>query len=432
MDATNLTIRKTALAPGTVHTVFSEHQEPENWPESVVWRTTEDLDLERLLEVLLGVFERQDQQRVSLPCLQQFVTSVTVQKLCGFLDDMSTHLKSSPHQVSCPSLIFTPSAFMYWGEIKQINDHIRKVSSEQGWPTLNLSRSYLQRQGARWVVAGGLYREYKEKTGFGTCFTTEGFTRYHARLLRFHETAFDCSVPFCQPVSDPEPLPLFRTNHYTREDYFRNLLEGLGYAAILPTQAKGKKKVKKVVEVKPQVVKEVAPAATVDEMAMEVDEEIRGVKRRCPEPIVLTEAERNGLERRPDWTKAMYETMPVLRGTMSDMLHQLAYLREKVRDQERERRKEGDKDYYNHKRQMRNVHVRYGEYERQIRRAAEENYREHEDWVELRKEWAREKEQLQDELYRERRLVGVMEGKLDVFEGRVDLKKSKGARRGKE
>ena len=101
-----------------------------------------------------------------------------------------------------------------------------------------------------------------------------------------------------------------------------------------PANAKGKKKVRGP---RTPVVK---TAAVTVEMAMEVDDEIREIKPPCPEPPNLTDMERNGLERRYGWTKSTYQTMPVLRGTMVDMPQQLAYLREKVKDAERERDQE--------------------------------------------------------------------------------------------
>ena len=427
MDATQVIVRKTALAEGTAHTVFSELQQPDSWPETIRWRNTSDLEVDRLMEVLLGLLEREEKQRISIPCLQQYVADVSVAKLCSMLDDLAIHVRDNNgrHQISCPTLRFVPSTFMYWGEIKQLNDHIKQVSSQQGWPTLNMARSFMMRQGARWVVASKLYCEFNAEEGFGTTFTPLAFERYQARLLRFHETGFDTVVPFYSPVSDPEPMPLFRTNTYIRCDYTRELLVSLGYKIVLPVQAKAVKKKGKKVKVAHKKEDEKAEA-------MEVDGVERGAKRMCPDPVM---AEVRDQERRPDWTEKMYETMPVLKGTMADMLYNLSYLKEKVkglereRDQEMRKRHAKDAECYNYSRQMRAVHIRYNEYDRKVANMAEEAYQENREWQELRREWRREKEELLDELYQERRLVNVMEGKLEVYEGGVSRKKNKGAKK---
>ncbi len=114
-------VRKTALMEGTSHHMFSDLDEPEAWTTSIHWRSVCVVDA-----------------AADFPSVY----------------DVVAHLKDCPqHQVSFPTLRYTPAHFMYWPEYKIVNDHIRCRSSELSWPTLNLSCSFMMRQGATWVVS---------------------------------------------------------------------------------------------------------------------------------------------------------------------------------------------------------------------------------------------------------------------------------------
>ena len=438
MDASNIIAREVKLAEGTQHHILADIDVPDVWPEAIRWRNCQDLDLEKLMEVVLSILERSDPQRLSLPCLLQYVCTEPATKVCQFIDDLVSHVTGTPHQVSCPTLRFNPSSFMHWADTKCINDHIRKVSSEMSWPTLNLSRSYLQRQGASWCVAARLFVEFEAKTGFGTSLTATGLERYQARLLRHHESAFDSPIPYSTPESDPAPMPIYATNAYVRSDYHKDLLIGLGYAVMLPAGRKTKSK-GKAVEKSKEVVKVVnAEGETVENMEVDVPEP-RGVKRSSEgNSVPVASGSGRGRGRRPGWEPKMHQTIPVLKGTMCDMLHQIQYLKENLiesnreRDLELKRRRERDADYYRQKRQLRNVDVRYGEYQRAIARMSEENHHDMEAWKDLRADWNRERDELLADLKSERRRNDMMEGKLAVYESRSEKKKSKAAERGQE
>ncbi len=285
-----------------------------------------------------------------------------------------------------------------------------------------------------------LYEEYRREEGFGTTLTKAAFERYHARILRHHETAFDCIVLYSTPESGPVPLSLNKINHYIHNDYTRDLLSGLGLAIADPTDAKQQKKkenkkaAKMMRQYREMVSNKEASSKKVSNnevTRMEIDgpgDEQRGVKRSLVEPS-MTAA--RGRVRRPGWKSVEYETMPVLKGTMADMLSQIAYLKESKLDMEnqlsRERRlrKDRDADYYRHKRQLRK-----SEYNRTIERVTEEHYRDNLGWRQLQQEWLEERKDLLKDLRDERRRVGVLEGRVEVLEG--ERKKNKGAVRGKE
>ena len=454
MENSSLIVRKTALKEGTSHHVLSDLDEPEAWTPTIRWRTVSDVDFDDLLEIVLSLLEQETPQRISIPCLQQYVTiPIPAPKICQLIDDIADHIKDCPqHQVAFPTLRYPPAHFMYWPEYKLVNDHIRCRSSELSWPTLNLSRSFLMRQGATWCVSGNLYEEYRREEGFGTTLTKVAFERYHARILRFHETAFDVMVPYSTPESDPVPLSLNKTNHYIRNDYTRDLLSGLGLAIADPTDAKQQKKkankkaakmmkqYRELVSNKEASNKEVSNKEASNKevnnevVRMEVDgEEQRGVKRPMGDPSMAVP---RGQTRRPGWKTVEYETMPVLKGTMADMLSQIAYLKESKRDlenqlsRERRLRKDRDADYYRHRRQLRGAEIRYGEYNRTIERVTEEHYRDNLDWKQLQEEWLEERKDLLKDLRDERRRVRVLEERVEEREG--ERKKNKGTVRGKE
>ncbi|MCP3663147.1 MAG: hypothetical protein GY696_11735, partial [Gammaproteobacteria bacterium] len=211
-------------------------------------------------------------------------------------------------------------------------------------------------------------------------------------------------------------MSLNKTNHYIRNDYTRDLLSGLGLAIADPTDAKQQKKkenkkaakmmrqYRELVSNKEASNKEVSNNE-VTRMEIDCDEQ-RGVKRSLGEPSM---AAPRGQTCRPGWKPVKYKTMPVLKGTMADMLSQIAYLKESKRDlenqltRERRLRKDRDADYYRHRRQLCGAEIRYGEYNRTIERVTEEHYRDNLDWCQLQQEWLEERKDLLKDLRDERR-----------------------------
>ena len=431
MDATRVMERKTTVAEGTHHYIFADQEQPDQWVEAITWKNMQDTEFDRILETILALFENSAPQRITISCLNQYVTTTPVAKITALVDDVVSHLTGTIHQVSFPTLLYLPSNFYYWRECKEVNDYLRKTSSEHNLPTLNLSRSFVQRQGSQWVVASSLFKEFRENTGFGTELTPHAFHRYYARLLRFHETAYDCDVPYSTPEADPAPLPLHQTNAYTKKEYTRSLLVGLGYSITLPKQVKSNEKNSKMYQayvrhLKEQEERKQAQDQDKDQVE-DMEVETRGVKRPSAVPVGRG---RGKTERRE------YETMPVLKKTMWDMLTQIAELKEAKKDlekqlaKERKLRESGDADYYRQKRQLRGAEIRYGELNRTIERISEDSYRDNLDWKSMEKEWKAERKELQQRLDDERRVVGVLEGKVQVYELALQGK-SKGATKGK-
>ena len=130
---------------------------------------------------------------------------------------------------------------------------------------------------------------------------------------------------------------------------------------------------------------------------------------------------------------AEFETMPVLKGTLADMLIQIHDLREDLKearsdaDRYRKKRDSLERDLKISEREVRASDFRCAEYDRWIARRSEEHHQECEDWRQVRAELRLEVADLKDDLEAECERVHVLEGKLSVYE--AVAKKTRGASR---
>ncbi|MCP3663418.1 MAG: hypothetical protein GY696_13150 [Gammaproteobacteria bacterium] len=262
-------------------------------------------------------------------------------------------------------------------------------------------------------MAPQCYQEFLDKHGLGSTLSALGMARYVSRLERFHAHGFDVETPLVRPEGDVEPLAIWLTNAYCHDDYGRQVLVGMGYvptpsvSAVKARRTKvAARRVKDKSKVKAEVpVRHKEGLGIITEPAPE-----KGIKR----PRDAPEIDQNR-GKDPSRLPCEYDVIRVTKGTIKDMMNQVAFLKVKLddaesdRDRQRRRAERLDADYYRMRREVRAREVRSREQEKMIEKQAADHYYDRRDWQECRDEMIKEKEVLHNE-------VGRLQGKLAVYE----------------
>ncbi|MCP3664877.1 MAG: hypothetical protein GY696_20675 [Gammaproteobacteria bacterium] len=274
-------------------------------------------------------------QRITLVGLQQYIAVLSVNEIKDMIDELVNQVQGTKHQLAIPTVRYVPHVFSYWSQVREINDHIWKSSVCSVFPVMNLHRNFLSRQAGGWVVSAPCYQEFLDKLGLGSTLSAQGMARYVSRLERFHAHGFDVETPLVRPEGDVEPLAIWLTNAYCHDDYCRAVLEGMGYVPtpsvsaakarrtkVAARRVKGKGKVNTVVPVSRGeglgITTEPAPA--------------KGVKR----PRDAPEIDQNR-GKDPSRLPCEYDVIRVTKGTIKDMMNQVAFLKVKLSDAESDR-----------------------------------------------------------------------------------------------
>ena len=382
------------LKEGTVHTIVSDQEEVDGWPQEITWITCMEKSEEQLMDTLEAIVRRDTPQRVSVPGLQMFCGVMPVDRLCKLVDRIMECFAGTQHRVVIPTARYVPAAFMFWEACFKLNKHIWSQAVAYGFGVLNLHRNFMSRQSRSWVVHGPCYTEFNEDTGLGTNLSEEGLKRYEARMLRLHTNGFDVEHPPCVPV-EAMPLPLWSSAGYCNSRSCCDLLESLGYEMQVPKRRK--QVTKEGVRVARQG--QVAPVAVLP----------RGAKRGRTDSVGQESVRsgrgrgRGGVPPR-DVSGNKIATLQLEAGTVRSMIRQIADLKMVVRQKESdlqqaskerevlERDLERARDDIRRKDNVVAVtEARSRAESRSLRREREAQWEESQEWVRQRKEWHQER-----------------------------------------
>ena len=418
----------TPLVPGTKHYIVSEIEQPFGWEEKIKWITCADQINTELVYTVCQFMSRPEPHRITIAAVGQFVGVMDRKDIFKLIEELLETVNGTKHQLGFTTVRYTPASFMYWSLVSEINKFLWEKASQHGFPILNLHRSFQVKQGQKWAVAPRCFEEFVDGVGFGSTLSPIGLERYQSRLIKFHAAAYDVETACTQKFCDTEPIPLADTYTYVENEATRELLLSLGFTLKERPVVKPKKNKKKGKELS---VQSSVPAAVAGTSAAPAVDGCRAVKRPKLDGFV-----NRGRGRARVKGPAEFETMPVLKGTLADMLIQIHDLREDLKearsdaDRYRKKRDSLERDLKISEREVRASDFRCAEYDRWIARRSEEHHQECEDWRQVRAELRLEVADLKDDLEAERERVHVLEGKLSVYEAVAKKpRKTRGASR---
>ena len=394
-------VKEIQLKEGTQHTIISDQEELDGWPQEVTWITCVEKSEVQLLDTIQAIVRWDTPQRVSIPGLQMFCGVLHVDAICRLVDTIIKCFAGTKHQVIIPTVRFVPAAFMWWEQTFALNKYIWAQAVAHGCGVLNLHRNFMARQSRSWVVHGPCYAEFCEDTGLGATLSSEGMKRYEARLLRLHSGGFDREYPPAVPLNDQMPLVLWSTAGYCNSRSCSELLESLGYKMAIPKRERaGRKAAEQAQTVKGAKVSRGSKRGR----SLSVGPE--------QEPVGPSRASRGrgrGRVSPRDSSGNIISTFQLEEGTVRSMIRQISDLKllVQVRDDEIQRaRKEQEalkkdlelaRDDVRRKESMISVfEARSRADSRSLRREREAQYDESKEWQRQRQEWREERKDMLD------------------------------------
>ena len=143
------------LKEGTVHTIVSDQEEVDGWPQEITWITCMEKSEEQLMDTLEAIVRRDMPQRVSVPGLQMFCGVMPVDRLCKLVDRIMECFAGTQHRVVIPTARYVPAAFMFWEVCFKLNKHIWSQAVAYGFGVEPAQEFYVQavpQLGGTWAV----------------------------------------------------------------------------------------------------------------------------------------------------------------------------------------------------------------------------------------------------------------------------------------
>ncbi len=417
MEPTKSTALKITIRDGAEHTLFAEYSRPDNCSEDITWRMAADMELDAIVEEIVRLLDKLSPQRISVPAFQVFLGISDQKDILTAIDMVVDQARGTPHMVSVPTFRYTPSLFVFWSDVTDLNRYVWTKAVESATPILNLHKTFLARQSKDWVVAGTLYVEFNTGHGLGQTLTDVAQYRYAARIFRFHINGYGANNAPMSIASDCVPLPLEKSYNFVENTDIVEMLTGLG-CELRHRSEKG------------QRVKMAAAAKKSGKAPEKPAAKVKGVKRQRhseaddrPFPSLPGSSSSNSATLEAD-----YHVVSLDRTTYRDMIRENGEMRSKVRDlTTRMRRK--DEEGRGLRRQMDKL-------EREVKSLTDKCKHHDNNYYEVKRlkdveaqlkgelyecQWERDEglddvDALKEKLDREKRRYEILETKLEAFE----------------